>query len=242
MFVIKDDSRYLGTDMYNKVTIVSDLNRATKYKSAKKAFNALNNLPYLFSKREWKVWDMALKEYIILNSDGKISDKNCEKTIKNNAANGEFNSSDNISVKNSDDNFEFSDDFDIRSFLESTLPVFTNLKVFYEKKRRQEQLVNDKLLDLRHYLRDNVGKINAIQMQRLGYYQQKLEKEREIAKKSYTIVNEILKDPSSIVRCNFVKMVADIFETPYKCRVLSYEELAEISNTQKGKAKAEKSA
>ena len=41
-----------------------------------------------------------------------------------------------------------------------------------------EEIIDMKILDVRHYIRDNNHKLNAIQMQRLGYYLQDLEKER----------------------------------------------------------------
>lgn len=265
MYVIKNDNnKFIGADSWNKPTIVSSEVIATKYKTPQKALNAIKNLPFLMAKNNWMVYDENKKQYYDANSKSKSAATKTETAQKESLPTKSVNET--LHEKKQEVKFEpgpkiepnikvskkptsnrinccsLPEDFDIQKFLNEVAPVFANLKSFESKKISEEERINDELLDLRHYLRDNIGKINAIQMQRLGYYCQQLEKEREIAKKSHQVADLVLKNISMITHKNFVDSINIVFEAAYKPRVLTYEMISEISNTPRGTSKPKKSA
>lgn len=240
MFIIKDGKKYVGEDNMRKPTMVAKKRLATKYKTKQSAENAIKNLPYLLKKQhDWNVFELKPLEDSRSGQEATVGQSEVEMSKKIQKVENEKATTAAQTII--PDNV-FDDNFDIKTFLQDILPVLSNLKEFYNSKIDQEDNINDMILDIRHYLRDNVGKINAIQMQRLGYYQQQLEREREIAKKSYTIAREILDEPEKLLKWNFTKMVNDVFQTPYKPRVLTYKMISEISNTPRGNSKSKKSA
>lgn len=245
MYIIRDGKKFIGEDMMRRPTIVTQKSLAVKYRTKQSAENAIKNLPYM-TKTQYN-WDAVEQNAPEKNQEKQERIESIE--VNKNSGTPKTEPSKKAHIKKTPmkteriaSDFKFDDNFDIHKFLCDTLPVLSNLKEFYNSKVDEEDKVNGMILDIRHYLRDNIGKINAIQMQRLGYYQQQLEKEREIAKKSYKIAREILDEPEKLLRWNFTKMVNDMFQTPYKPRVLTYDIISEISNTPRGNLKSSKSA
>ena len=109
----------------------------------------------------------------------------------------------------------------------------SQLERFVANMTSNEQIADMKILDVRHYIRDNNHRLSAIQMQRLGYYLQELEKER-YDYKSKRLIAEIfennlsaLKDKSNIDR------MKDIMNSKYHPRVLDDTDIEYIFNKKK---------
>ena len=125
------------------------------------------------------------------------------------------------------------DDFDMVGFFENVINVMSQLERFVANMTSNEQIADMKILDVRHYIRDNNHRLSAIQMQRLGYYLQELEKER-YDYKSKRLIAEIFENNLSALKdkSNIDKM-KDIMNSKYHPRVLDDTDIEYIINKKK---------
>lgn len=219
MWVIKGSKKYIGWDRTMHPTM-SVKGKAARFKSRESAENMIENLPTFIKKQQnWVAVEITEPETNAIPSWDKICNKPKENTFEN-----------------------VLDEFNVRKFLNEAIPAISNLRLYYEQQEKKEAEYNDEILDIRHYLRDKKDKLNAVQMQRVGYFLQSIEKEREICKKSRIVAGLIIKDIHKLANKETLKDVENIFTKPYKPRALSYEILDSIANTHRGKKSDEKTA
>lgn len=99
-----------------------------------------------------------------------------------------------------------------------------------------EEIVDMKILDVRHYIRDNNHKLSAIQMHRLGYYLQSLEKERYDYKSKRLIASMFANNIGALKDKNNIEKVNDILTSKYRPKVLDDTDIEYIINKKKGDA------
>lgn len=125
------------------------------------------------------------------------------------------------------------EDFDLCEFFTNAIEVMSQLDRFIANMSSNEQITDMKILDVRHYIRDNNHRLSAIQMQRLGYYLQDLERERYDYKSKRLIASmfvsniEALKDKKNIDKMN------EVLTSQYRPKVLEDTEIEEIINKKK---------
>jgi hypothetical protein len=76
------------------------------------------------------------------------------------------------------------DGFDMPEFMKQAITVFSQLENYVENMAYLEQEVDLKILDLRHFKRDEETRLNAVEAQSLEYYEQELERDRIEYKKT----------------------------------------------------------
>lgn len=208
-YVLTDDNFFIGKDFRERPTAVTAKEKAYTFKTGVSAENFLRCIPDTIKKYNWKVCD--LDEY---------SDEFMPAEIKK--------------FKNPTKVTDLEDEnFDICEFFTQTIQVMSQIDRFIANMVSNEQIVDMKILDVRHYIRDNNHRLSAIQMQRLGYYLQDLEKERYNYKSKRLIASmfansiDALKDKNSIDKMN------DVVTSKYRPKVLDDTDIEYIINKKK---------
>lgn len=111
----------------------------------------------------------------------------------------------------------------------------SQLERFIFNMQSNEQIADMKILDIRHYIRDNEHRLNAIQMQRLGFYLQNLEKERYEYKSKRLIASMFVDNIDALKNAESIEKMYDVVRSKYKPRVLEDEDIDEIINRKKDK-------
>ena len=96
-----------------------------------------------------------------------------------------------------------------------------------------EQIADMKILDVRHYIRDNDHRLSAIQMQRLGYYLQELEKERYKYKSGRIIASMFINNIEALKDKNNIDKINDVMTSKYRPKVLDDTDIEYIINKKK---------
>lgn len=205
MYVISNgNNRYIGVNNDNIATCVTSLKKALIFSEEKKAINYRENLKSTLRKFNWSVIKVDMEK-------------------------------DSDDIENPDEEFAYSETeleksgFDISKFFNETINTISQLRDYANNMGYLEQEDNKKILDVRHYIRDERIKLNAIQMQRIGYFLQQLEKERYEHKSNRMIAEIFLSDLSRLENISYIDEIKNIKESQYNPRVLTYEILDEIS-------------
>lgn len=110
---------------------------------------------------------------------------------------------------------------DISDVLVSAGKVLTNLDKQYENIKYLEKEMDLRILDIRHYLRDENTKLSGVAMQRCGYYLQELERYRKIYKKNRLVLELIKDDANKLKDENIQNEIQNIMNSPYRYRRIS---------------------
>lgn len=208
-YVLTDFSVYAGKGFEGMPSAVSTKEKAFTFKTKKEAENYLKNIPKVIKNYRWKIF----------NLDERIEDNMMPEVKK-------FGNPTKTTTLE-DENF------DIFEFFTTAVQVMSQIDRFIANMVSNEQIVDMKILDVRHYIRDNNHKLSAIQMQRLGYYLQDLEKERYNYKSKRLIASmfansiEALKDKNNIEKMN------DVVTSKYRPKVLDDTDIEYIINKKK---------
>lgn len=208
MYVLERCGMYVGRDNKNHPTAVMSKPKAITFKTETAANNYLKCLPDSLRKIKWAAVGDCDSEIIDMQEIKKFGNPTKITDLE-------------------------SDDFNICEFFTDVVNVMSQLERFIANMDSNQEITDMKILDVRHYIRDNNHKLNAIQMQRLGYYLQDLEKERYKYKSNKIIasmfVNNIgaLKDKDSIEKMN------DVVTSKYRPRVLDDNDIEYIINKKK---------
>ena len=189
--------------------IVTDRAKAAEFKNELAALNYLKSIPETLKLRKWQICNIGDG----LETKDDIADKvygNITKTT--------------VLEKES---------FDICEFFAKIIKVMSQLERFIFNMQSNEQITDMKILDVRHYIRDNEHKLNAIQMQRLGYFLQSLEKERYDYKSKRVIASMFVNSLEELKNTDNIEKMHDVIESKYKPRVLEDEDIEKIINRKK---------
>ena len=125
------------------------------------------------------------------------------------------------------------EDFDILEFFTNTIEVMSQLERYIMNMHSNEQIADMKILDVRHYIRDNDHRLSAIQMQRLGYYLQELEKERYKYKSGRIIASMFINNIEALKDKNNIDKINDLMTSKYRPKVLDDTDIEYIINKKK---------
>lgn len=125
------------------------------------------------------------------------------------------------------------EDFDICEFFTSIIGIMSQLDRFIANMASNEQIADMKILDVRHYIRDNNHRLSAIQMQRLGYYLQDLEKERYEYKAKRLIASMFANNIDALKDKNNIDKMNDVLTSKYRPKVLDDTDIEYIINKKK---------
>ena len=204
MYLITNGHTYIGINGDNVATSVGNPKKALMFSDKKKASNYLNNLKTTLKKFDWQIRsiddeDEGDAENVVENDLSEYTETELEKS-----------------------------NFDISKFFKETIATISQLRDYSKKMNCLEQEYNKKILDVRHYIRDENTKLNAIQMQRIGYFLQQLERERYECKSNRLIAEIFLSDLNNLENINCVEEIRNIKESKYNPKILTYEMIDEI--------------
>lgn len=204
MYILSNGHSYIGINSQNMATSVSNINKALQFTEEKKALNYMDNLKNTLKKFNWQVIKMET-ESEICGDCGKdeIFDAYIETELEKSG-------------------------FDISKFFSDTIKTISQLRDYAKNMGCLESEYNKKILDVRHYIRDESIKLNAIQMQRMGYFLQQLERERYECKSNRMIAEIFLSDLKRLENINYIEVVKNVKESEYIPEILTYEILDEV--------------
>lgn len=204
MYALTNGNTYIGINGDNVATSVSNIKKALLFSEEKKALNYKNNLKSTLRKFNWEVVKVDVDNEDV---DTDISDAFYTYTETELEKSG----------------------FDIFKFFSNTIKTISQLRDYAKNMGILEQGYNKKILDVRHYIRDESIKLNAIQMQRIGYFLQQLERERYECKSNRMIAEIFLSDLNNLENISCVEEIKSIKESKYNPKILTYEILDEIA-------------
>lgn len=208
-YVLTDFSVYAGKGFGGTPSAVSAMEKAYTFSTKKDAQNYLENLPKPIKNYRWKIFNLDER------NDGYMMPE-----VKKFG-----NPTKTTSLED--------DDFNIGEFFTTAVKVMSQIDRYISNMENNEQIADMKILDVRHYIRDNNHKLNAIQMQRLGYYLQELEKERYDYKSKKLIASMFVNDLEALKNKNNVDKINDILTSKYRPRVLDDTDIEHIINKKK---------
>ncbi len=211
-FVLTDFSVYAGRGFEDSPCAVSTKEKAYTFKTKKEAENYLKNVPKILKPYNWKIFNI-----------GETAEKTSFNEVKSfgNPTKATFIEEESI---------------DILDFFTNAVKVMSEIDRFAENMQTKEQITDMKIMDIRHYLRDNTHKLSAIQMQRLGYYLQELEKERYSYKSQRLIAETFISNPSSLKDKKSIDKINSIVTSKYNPRILDDTDIEYIINKKKDMA------
>lgn len=219
-YVLVDGNLFLGKDAKGRAVSVMEKENVNVFKSKVAAENFLNHLPDSVKIYNWQVRRLDSIDELELESErekylteGLTEIKKFGNTTKTTTMEDE--------------------DFDICGFFTDVINVMSQLDRFITNMISNEQISDMKILDVRHYLRDNDHRLSAIQMQRLGYYLQSLEKERYGYKSKRLIASMFLNNIDALKDKNNIHKMNDILTSKYRPKVLDDTDIEYIINKKK---------
>lgn len=211
VYVIQNGKKYVGLDVRtNRATTVGSLDRALTFTEKVKAINFLNNLSATMRRFPWEV--CAVQQSAIRNKDYS-SIASCEET--------------NLERAN----------IDILHQIKIIASTFSELEDYSQNMRLKEKEKTEQIQDVKHYVRDVNTRLNAVQMQRIGYFWQKLERERWEYKRSRLIAEYVLTHIDRLEEKDFVSEMCKHVAAPYEPRILTFDVLDEIAGVKKSEKK-----
>ena len=204
MYILSNGKTYIGINGDNVATSVSNINKAMRFAEEKKAINYKDNLKNTLKKFNWQV--------VKIEDEAKSVEQDCKNA-------GEYTYIETELEKSG---------FDISQFFINTVQILSQLKDYVRNMNFLEQEYNKKILDIRHYIRDKNVKLNAVQMQRIGYFLQQTERERYECKSNRIIAEIFMSDLKRLENINYIDVVKNVKESEYKPEIFTYEFLDEI--------------
>lgn len=208
-YVLRDNNFYVGKDFRGRPIAVTTMERAYTFNTGVAAENFLRCIPGIIKKYNWEVCDLAeRKDEFMMTETKKFG--NPTKTTK------------------------LEDDkFDICEFFTQAVQVMSQIDRFIANMVSNEEIVDMKILDVRHYIRDNNHRLSAIQMQRLGYYLQDLEKERYDYKSKRIIASMFANSIDALKDKNNIDKMNDVLTSKYRPKILDDMDIEHIINKKK---------
>lgn len=207
MYVLADRNFYMGKDFNGKPTTVTSKQKAIVFKSELAAEKFLDSLPERLKIYQWYI--RPENDNITILPEIKTFGNHSKVTVLE------------------------EEGFDICEFFTKVIDVMAELDRYIANMVSNEEITDMKILDVRHYLRDNEHKLNAIQMQRLGYYLQELEKERYKYKSGRLIASMFVNSITALKDKNSVEKIKDVVTSKYHPRVLDDTDIEHIINKKK---------
>lgn len=208
-YVLTDKNFFIGKDFRGRPTAVTTKGKAYTFKTWVAAENFLSCIPAAIKGYNWEVCDL---------------DERDEDSVM-------------IEIKkfgNPTKTTDLEDEsFDICEFFTNVIGVMSQIDRFIANMASNEQIVDMKILDVRHYIRDNNHRLSAIQMQRLGYYLQDLEKERYDYKSKRLIASMFVNNIEALKNKNNIDKMNEVLTSKYRPKILDDTDIEYIINKKK---------
>ena len=208
-YVLTDNNFFLGKDFRERPIAVTSKEKAYIFKTGVAADNFLRNIPNAVKGFNWIKCDLDERDDEYMMPEVKKFGNPTKATSLE------------------DENF------DIFEFFTQAVQVMSQIDRFIANMVSNEQIVDMKILDVRHYIRDNNHRLSAIQMQRLGYYLQDLEKERYEYKSKRLIASMFASNIEALKDKNNINKMNDVVTSKYRPKVLDDTDIEYIINKKK---------
>ncbi len=210
MYVLTSNNFYIGTDYRGCPNTVTSKTNALTFKTRVAAVNYLSCIPCSLKNFNWSIssYDEDTDEIDFVPELKKFGNPTKTTSLED-------------------------DDFDICEFFSNTINVMSQLDRFIANMTDKEQITDMKILDIRHYIRNNNHKLNAVQMQRLGYYLRDLEKERYRYKSNRLIASMFASNIDALKDKKNIQKMTDVITSKYNPKILDDNDIEYIINKKK---------
>ena len=210
MYFITDGKHFIGIDQQGKPTIVNNYDKAKTFNCEHKALNYISNIKSSLRKFNWKVIEK-------LNGEDKIM-------YQTDSIHNEYTY---VTTKLEKDNFNIID------FFSNTISTISQLSEYVKNMKVKESECDLKILDIRHYIRSDKHKLNCIQIQRIGYYLQSIERQRKGYKTNRLIAELFVKNLDRLENIDYIEKINQIATSQYRPRRLQDDDIERIINQKK---------
>ena len=208
-YALTDNYFYVGKDFRGRPIAVTAKEKAHTFKTGDSAGNFLKCLPDSIKKHNWKICNLdEWSDESVMPETKKFGNPTKSTCIED-------------------------DNIDICEFFTYVIGVMSQIDRFIANMTSNEEIIDMKILDVRHYIRDNNHRLSAIQMQRLGYYLQDLEKERYDCKSKRLIASLFANSITALKDKNSIDKITDIVTSKYRPKVLDDTDIEYIINKKK---------
>jgi hypothetical protein len=180
--------------------------------------------------------------FIRTQEDKKIED-DIFKEIQ--ALDGTYKDFEDVKLSDNDNKHVYSgrtimedENFDFAEFMKTAIKVFSQIDTYIENMAYLEREMDLNLCDTRHYKRDPNTKMNAIEAQKLQYYEQELERERIKYKRNKIIASIINTDLDRLKKSAYVKVIERVVGSEYRYRRNNRADIEAIIRGKKANLKA----
>ena len=212
--------------------------------SYEKANNLLNNIPKTMKKFHFTVRPHSIERSPSKNEldyDNDMDAETINVEFEDDYVNDEFeelieNEDENGFVKKPHNDYVYSGITyiekidDVLETLKHVISFVSDLDVYVENMKYQQKELDLKILDVRHYIRNNKTKLDSVKMGKLGYYLQQLERERAIIKRNRICCSIVNNNIGKLRDVNNIKKINSIISSfnSYNYRRMSENEINEI--------------
>jgi len=225
MYLLSDKNFFVGTDINNHPIIVSEKNKAMLFKTEQAARNYLTRLPDVLKINAWHIYNVAEIDDCNDCDDADVCD-DCE-TPENADRVPEYYGHSNMPTPFEEEGFDISD------FFTDVINKMSHIDKYIMNMESSEHYIDMKILDIRHYIRDNDHRLNAIQMQRLGFYLRELEKERYDCKSNRLIASMFANNINALKDIKCIQKIHSIRNSKYRPKILEDSDIEDIINKKK---------
>ncbi len=213
-YILTDNNFFIGKGFRGRPTAVTAKEKAFTFSARISAENFLTCLPGEIKNYNW---------YVLLCDEDIKEERNNDDMLTEVKKFGNTTKTTTLEDEN----------FDIREFFTNVVEVMSQLDRFIANMVSNEEIVDMKILDVRHYIRDNNHRLSAIQMQRLGYYLQDLEKERYEYKSKRLIASMFASNIETLKDKNNIDKMDNVVTSKYRPKVLDDTDIEYIINKKK---------
>ncbi len=213
-YILTDNNFFIGKGFRGRPTAVTTKEKAFTFRARISAENFLTCLPDEIKKYNWFVYFWNEDTEDERNEDNMMTEvKKFGNPTKTTTLEDE--------------------NFDIREFFTNVVEVMSQIDRFIANMVSNEEIVDMKILDVRHYIRDNNHRLSAIQMQRLGYYLQDLEKERYDYKSKRLIASMFASNIEALKNKDNIDKMDSVVTSKYRPKILDDTDIEYIINKKK---------
>lgn len=225
-YVLTDQQYFIGMDSRGRPTLAMKKKKAHTFKTEDSAKNFLHCIPSTMKQKDWKIYNCNEETTFVPDPSPETNAQITKKEIAMMPEMKKFGNPTKKTVLESEG-------FDLIAFFTQVIEVMSELDRFIANMASDEEITDMKILDIRHYIRDNEHKLSAIQMQRLGYYLQSLEKERYQYKANRLIASTFVNSIDALKNKSNIDKMNNIVNSKYRPKVLDDTDIEYIINKKK---------
>lgn len=221
--LITNGSTYIKLDENGQP--VTCVKHAAQIFPEEKARNILNCLPKTFKKFHFKIKPIYINETSQIETP-QITESDLEEIQSMDDWYEDYNNAgdkDNFHVYSGKTSIEELED--VPGELKRIVRILSQMDIYIENMEYMQRELDLKILDIRHYIRNNETKLGSVHMGKIGYMLQDLERQRAECKMNKNSCLIFQKDFERFRKSKYIKVLDEMSSSEYRYRRLDQEEI-----------------